>query len=91
MTKWISAQPLIGGMSLGFEQEFGNPECIITGFAGNDNQYINYTNVQRKLNIPVVTMDPTYSDILENSECKEIPQDCLWVMVPICSGLSMLN
>lgn len=90
--KWISAQNLIGGMALGFEQEFGKPEAIITGFADvNDSLYIDYTNVQRKLNVPIITMDKTYSEILETSECKTIPEADLWVMTPICSGLSMLN
>lgn len=104
MTKkitWVSAQNLIGGMAYGFEQEFGQPECIITGFAGNDALYIDYTNKTRNLNVPIVGMDPTYHDFVPTgyvcanevqSTSNDIPYDAdIWAMTPICSGLSMLN
>lgn len=85
---WNSAQNLIGGMAFGFEKEFGNPQQIITGFAGNDKLYIDYKNNQHKENIPVVTMSPDYKEIKEGPELEKVD---IYAMTPICSGLSMLN
>ena len=59
--KWVVAQPLIGGMPIGFENAFGTPpEAIITAGFGNDNHYIKYMNDVRKLNVPVINMETDY-------------------------------
>ena len=88
MMKWISVQNLIGGMALGFEKVFGAPEAIITNGVKNDKLYIQYCN-QRNLNIPIITMNSDYTEIL--SEENSIPETDIYVMTPICAGLSMLN
>lgn len=56
--KWVVAQPLCGGMALGFEKAFNTPPvAIISAGFKNDSHYIHYMNNIRKLNIPVINMD----------------------------------
>lgn len=90
--KWGMIQPLIGGMGLGaYEAINKNPEFIISGGAPNDEKCINYFNNTKKLNIPVIKMDGTYTEY-DNIEDKKLFNDIdIVVGVPICSGLSMLN
>lgn len=94
--KWATLQPLVGGMTIAAHQVLKTPpEFIITGFAVNDQECINYFNNILKLNIPVITMDPEYKyfitekdEILFNKLNKNIE---LINYVPICSGLSGLT
>ena len=90
MAKWISVQNLIGGMALGFEKVFGSPEAIITNGVKNDNLYINYCNETRHLNIPVYTMNSDYTEIVAGPT-ETLPEADIYVMTPVCAGLSMLN
>lgn len=95
--KYVVAQPLIGGMPIGFENAFGcPPAAIISAGFSNDLHYIKYMNETRHLGIPVINMDSTYS-ICQDPESQEIFEslcdgsvDCL-MHVAVCAGLSMLN
>lgn len=94
---WIVAQPLAGGMPLGFEKIFNTPPLLIitSGFT-NDLHYIHYMNNVRKLNIPVINMNSSYSEFNspeDESKFLEIIKDDIdaFVYVPLCSGLCMLN
>lgn len=94
---WVVAQPLIGGMPIGFENAFGTPpKAIITAGFGNDNHYIKYMNETRKLGIPVINMDVTYTQFNTEQDEKIFNDivkggvDCL-MHVAVCAGLSMLN
>lgn len=89
MITWISVQNLIGGMALGFEKEFGYPKAIVTNGVENDKLYINYCK-QRGLDIPVYLMNADYTEIIDGPTDK-LPDVDMYVMTPICSGLSMLN
>ena len=95
--KWVTCQPLIGGMAIGFERAFGTPPCaIITSGIGNDNHYIKYMNEKRNLGIPVINMDTSYEKFTdEESEKKfnELISGEIHVLmhVAICAGLSQLN
>lgn len=94
--RYVVAQPLIGGMPLGFEEAFGNPpSAIITAGFANDEHYIHYMNEVRKLNIPVINTDVDYETFkstkdeeLYNEHCQDV--DVL-MHVAICSGLSAMN
>lgn len=93
---WVVAQPLIGGMPIGFEQSFGvPPKAIITAGFQNDEHYIHYQNEVHQKNIPIINMNLTYteflneeSEILFNSLIGNV--NCL-MHVAVCAGLSMLN
>jgi site-specific DNA-cytosine methylase len=94
--KWVVAQPLIGGMPIGFENAFGTPPAaIITAGFGNDDHYIKYMNETRKLNIPIINMDSTYSQF--NTEADEVLFEKIkggvdvLMHVAVCAGLSQLN
>jgi hypothetical protein len=77
--KYVVAQPLIGGMTLGFEDVFGHPpEAIITAGGANDKHYINYMNVTKQKNVPVIYMNGSYTEfvtpedeMLYNQICKD--------------------
>ena len=94
--KYIFAQPLIGGMAIGFEESLGYPpEAIITTGIANDLHYINYQNATHNKNIPVIYMESDYEtfqskedEILYNRICKDID---IFGHVAICSGLSQMN
>ena len=59
--KWVVAQPLIGGMPLGFENSFETPpSAIITAGFEQDTHYIKYQNETKQLNIPVINMESDY-------------------------------
>lgn len=96
MIRYIFAQPLIGGMGIGFEKAFGVPPiAIITAGFDNDKHYIKYMNETRDLNIPIINMESDYEtfkskddEILYNKVVKNI--DVL-AHVAICSGLSQMN
>jgi len=95
--KFVVAQPLIGGMCIGFENAFGTPpEAIITSGAPNDKHYIRYMNETRKLGIPVINMCGNYQDFITKEDEKIFNQvvsngvDVL-MHVAVCAGLSMLN
>lgn len=96
MIKYVFAQPLIGGMALGFEESFGcPPSAIITAGFDNDNHYIKYMNETRGLDIPVIRMNTDYEtfvsesdEVLYNKICEQV--DVL-AHVAICSGLSQMN
>jgi len=94
---WIVAQPLIGGMPIGFENSFGNPPmAIITAGFSNDDHYIKYMNDTRKLNIPIIKMDASY-EVFETEKDEilynKIISDGVDVLmhVAVCAGLSQLN
>ena len=94
--KYIFAQPLIGGMALGFEESFGcPPAAIITAGFVNDNHYIKHMNETKNKSITVIRMNSDYEtfasesdEILYNKICKDV--DVL-AHVAICSGLSQMN
>jgi site-specific DNA-cytosine methylase len=94
--KYVVAQPLIGGMALGFEDVIGHPPAaIITAGGANDKHYINYMNVTKRKNVPVIYMNGSYTEFvtpedegLYNKICKKVD---IFVSVPACAGLSMLN
>jgi len=94
--KWVVAQPLIGGMPIGFQNAFGcPPAAIITAGFGNDNHYIKYLNETHNLNVPIINMETDYEtfkseedEILYNKICKDID---VMMHVAVCAGLSMLN
>lgn len=96
MIKYIFAQPLIGGMALGFEESFGcPPAAIITAGFVNDNHYIKYMNETKNKGIPVIRMNSDYEtfvsesdEILYNKICASV--DVL-AHVAACSGLSQMN
>ena len=93
--KWACAQPLVGGMAIAAYQLLQTPpEFIITGFAGNDQELINYFK-KLGFDVPVITMDPEYKyfmtekdENLFNQYNKNIN---IMNYVPICSGLSALT
>lgn len=95
--KWIVAQPLIGGMPIGFENAFGvPPKAIITAGFSNDTHYIKYMNETRNLGIPVINMDVTYTQFNTAEDEKiynKIVKSGVDVLmhVAVCAGLSMLN
>lgn len=94
--KWVVAQPLIGGMPIGFQNAFGcPPAAIITAGFGNDNHYIKYLNETHNLNVPIINMETDYEtfkseedEILYNKICKDID---VMMHVAVCAGLSQLN
>lgn len=93
--KWVVAQPLIGGMPIGFENAFGvPPEAIITAGFGNDNHYIKYMNETHDKKIPVINMDVTYTHFASDEDEKKYQSlkniDVL-MHVAVCAGLSQLN
>jgi len=94
---WVVAQPLIGGMPIGFENAFGKPPAaIITAGFGNDNHYIKYMNETRKLNIPIINMDTSYETFNSPEDEKifnAIMKQGVDVLmhVAVCAGLSQLN
>lgn len=83
MPTWLSVQNLIGGMALGFEREFGAPAAIVTNSTYNDTLYIDYTNEQRHLNVPVINANHDFTEF-DN----ELPKVDIIVMTPACAGLS---
>lgn len=95
---WIAVQPLIGGMSIGFENGFNStPKAIITSGIKNDDHYINYMNNKRKLNIPIIYMNSSYDEFLSETD-ENLYNDIILKYdidvvqhLAICSGLSMLN
>lgn len=95
--KWVVAQPLIGGMPIGFQNAFGTPpKAIITAGFGNDNHYIKYMNEVRKLNIPVINMETDYITFKSKADetlFNKIVDDGVDVLmhVAVCAGLSQLN
>lgn len=96
-TNWVVAQPLIGGMPLGFENAFGTPpKAIITAGFGNDDHYIKYMNETRGLNIPVIRTEVDYETFKTEEDerlfNKVVGEGVDVLMhVAVCAGLSMLN
>ena len=95
--KWVVAQPLIGGMPIGFENAFGKlPKAIISAGFSNDLHYIKYMNEIRNLNIPVINMNASY-DIFQDEESEilfnKLTEEGIDVLmhVAVCAGLSQLN
>lgn len=96
MVRYIFAQPLIGGMPIGFEKEFGRPPiAIITAGYTNDEHYIEYMNSCRKLNVPIINMNEDYEtfksqndEILYKTYVKNVD---ILAHVAVCSGLSQMN
>lgn len=95
---WVSMQNLIGGFAVGAEAAFGTlPKMIIHQGSPNDKHYINYMNVTRNLNIPVVELINNYlgfksieDENLFNKVISENSIDVI-IMTPYCSGLSQMN
>lgn len=91
--KWVVAQPLIGGMAIGFENAFGTPpEAIITAGFDNDKHYINYLN--SKHNIPIINMEPDYKTFKSLEDEEKFNKLCdidVLMHVAVCSGLSQMN
>ena len=97
--RWLSYQPLIGGMSIGAEQAFGKlPEAVLS-YQGvsNDTHYLNYLNKIRDNDIKYLKFDGPMFSFPKNLEEDSHPfYDKLTSIdvvtgVPVCSGLSMLN
>lgn len=96
LVKWIVAQPLAGGMPLGFEEAFGClPTAIISAGFPNDDHYINYVNNIQNKKIPIIHMEADYltfksedDEILYNKLTTNV--DVL-MHVAVCSGLSAMN
>lgn len=95
--RYVAAQPLIGGMPIGFENALGTPPmAIITSGAANDKHYIKYTNETRGLNVPVIHMCGNYQECLSEEDQQKYDEvkakgvDIL-MHVAVCAGLSMLN
>lgn len=94
--KYVVAQPLIGGMPLGFETAFETePAAIITAGFTQDMHYINYQNNIKNKNIPIINMESDYEtfkskedEALYNLHCKDV--DVL-MHVAACAGLSQMN
>lgn len=93
---WVVAQPLIGGMPIGFENAFGKPpKAIISAGFSNDFHYIKYMNEKRNLNIPVINMDAGYNEF-KDEESEKIFNSLIGKIdvlmhVAVCAGLSQLN
>lgn len=93
---WASVQPLNGGMSIGYEKALGKPpKFIISNNDANDEHYLNYMNVTRNLNIPVIKMDWDLTEFRtpeDEARFNEYNKDIdIVAFVPVCAGLSMLN
>lgn len=101
--RWVSFQPLIGGMSLGAEQAYGcKPVCNIDFEGpdkGNSSAYLYYQNEVKKAGIKELVLN---GGILSMSTEFKDPEDEKWFnenctnidvvsAVPICSGLSAAN
>ena len=94
--KWVVAQPLIGGMPIGFENSFKTPpSAIITAGFEQDTHYIKYQNETKNLNIPIINMESDYKTFkskedeeLYNLHCQNV--DVL-MHVAACAGLSQMN
>ena len=95
---WIAAQPLIGGMPIGFENAFGSqPLAIITAGFKNDEHYIKYMNETRGIGVPVIHMNTDYETFSTEEDAslynKIVSNNEIDVLmhVAICAGLSQLN
>lgn len=89
--KWVVAQPLCGGMPIGFQDAFGcPPTAIITAGFSNDEHYIQY-----KPGIPVIKMEVDYQTFKTDADKELYEQLCqnvdVLMHVAICSGLSQMN
>lgn len=94
--KWAVCQPLNGGMAIGYEEALGCPPAfIISNNDKNDEHYINYMNVTRGLDIPVIKMDWDLTEFRDEDHealFKEHNHGIeIVAYVPVCAGLSMLN
>lgn len=94
--KWAVAQPLIGGMPIGFEAAFETPPvAIITAGFDNDSHYINYMNNTRSLGIPVINMKDDYETFISEDDEKLFNKLCtnldVLMHVAVCAGLSQMN
>lgn len=79
--KWITCYPKMGGLSLGFQKVFGNPEMVIqNGKDDNDKHYF--------LNNPDVPIKYV-NDFDEEIEIEFEPD--IFVGLPGCAGLSSLG
>ena len=93
--KWMSIQPLIGGMTLGAELAIGNPPtCIISQGPPNDLHLLNYYE-SKKLKIPYLVTNSSYTEFKNEDDLTKFNKLNknieLVVGVPVCSGLSMCN
>lgn len=99
MVKWISIQPLAGGMAIGAEQAFGSvPTCIIDYediANANSKAYVDYMNKTKGYSIPHLVIkgnnesrSEEFIDKYDESLLNDI--DAV-VAVPRCSGLSQAN
>lgn len=101
--RWISLQPLVGGMVLGAENAFGcKPVCNIDFEGpdkGNSSAYMYYQNEVKNANLKHLILN---GGILSMSTEFKDPADEEWFVkncqnidvvsaVPICSGLSAAN
>lgn len=89
--KWAFAQPLVGGLALGFQNAFGTkPSAIITCGFDNDNQYISYMK-----DVPVIRMDEAYEKFATEEDEKLFNMHCtdldVFGHLAVCSGLSAMN
>lgn len=101
--RWVSFQPLIGGMMLGAEKAFGcKPVCNIDFEGpdkGNSSAYMYYQNEVKKANLKhlvlnggILSMSTEFKDEEDEKWFVENVKDIDVVSaVPICSGLSAAN
>lgn len=103
MIKWLSVQPLAGGMAIGAEQAFkSKPICVIDYediANANSKAYIDYMNNVKNSNLRHLVLDggllsrtqkfkSVDDELFFNKNCKSID---VVVAVPVCSGLSQAN
>ena len=89
--KWVVAQPLCGGMPIGFQDAFGcPPTAIITAGFSNDEHYIQY-----RPGIPVINMEVDYETFKTDADKQLYEQLCqdvdVLMHVAVCAGLSQMN
>jgi len=86
--KWITVQPLNGGIALGIEKIFGAPKQIINNSIPNNDCYVYYCNVIRQMNVEEIKCNSNLSDLDTSKIEKNVDLVCY---IPFCSGLSLLN
>lgn len=101
--RWISFQPLIGGMMLGAEKAFGCKPLFNIDFdgpdKGNSSAYLHYQNEVKGNNIRELVLNggilSMATDFKEEDDEKFFTENCHDIdvvsAVPICSGLSAAN
>lgn len=93
---WIMARPSSGCTPLGAMDSIGNlPRAIITDNFGFDDDFINYVNNIKGLNIPIIQMTTGYVDFVSSEDEKLFNEVCIdldiFVYLPKCAAFSGLS